>query len=80
MPTLSAMDLARRTHSAANTMPAKSPAAKKPAPRRDLLTQLALADIREPAELAASSRREACELTHRRVTENIDDLQQLLRK
>jgi phasin family protein len=42
--------------------------------------KLALADIRELAELAASSQREAYELMHRRITENIDDVQQLLRK
>ncbi|MBL0088268.1 MAG: phasin [Ideonella sp.] len=42
--------------------------------------KLALADIRELAELTASSQREAYELMHRRVTENIDDVQQLLRR
>jgi hypothetical protein len=42
--------------------------------------KLALADIRELAELSASSQREAYELMHRRITENIDDVQQLLRK
>jgi phasin family protein len=41
---------------------------------------LALADIRELAELAANSQREAFEIVHRRVTKNIDDVQQLLRK
>ena len=32
------------------------------------------------AELAANSQREAFEIVHRRVTENIDEVQQLLRK
>jgi len=41
---------------------------------------LALADIRELAALAADSQREAFDIVHRRVTENIDEVQQLLRK
>lgn len=42
--------------------------------------QLALADIRELAALAANSQREAFELVHGRVTKNIDEVQQMLRK
>jgi len=42
--------------------------------------ELALADIRELAALAASTQREAFEVVHRRVTEHIDEVQQMLRK
>jgi len=42
--------------------------------------ELALADIRELAALAASSQRDAFDIVHRRVTENIDEVQHLLRK
>jgi phasin family protein len=42
--------------------------------------ELALADIRELAELAANSQREAFDIVQQRVTENIDEVQQLLRK
>lgn len=42
--------------------------------------ELALADIRELAELAANSQREAFDIVKARVTANIDEVQQLLRK
>lgn len=42
--------------------------------------ELALADVRELAEAAAQSQREAFDLVHRRVTANIDEVQRLLRK
>lgn len=42
--------------------------------------QLALADIRELAALAAASQRDAFEIMHGRVTRNIEEVQQLLRK
>jgi len=42
--------------------------------------KLALNDLRELANLAASSQREAFELMQQRVAENIDEVQQLLRK
>ena len=42
--------------------------------------ELALTDIRELSALAASSQREAFEIVHGRVTKNIDEVQQLLRK
>ena len=42
--------------------------------------ELALVDIRELAAMAANSQREAFDILHRRVTENIDEVQQLLRK
>ncbi len=42
--------------------------------------KLALNDVRELADLAASSQREAFELVQQRVTENIDEVQRLLRK
>ncbi len=41
--------------------------------------KLALNDVRELAELAASSQREAFELVQQRVVENIDEVQRLLR-
>jgi len=42
--------------------------------------KLALDDVRELADLAASSQREAFELMQQRVAENIDEVQRLLRK
>lgn len=42
--------------------------------------QLALTDIRELAALAATSQREAFDIVQQRVTANIDEVQQLLRK
>lgn len=42
--------------------------------------EMALADVRELAEAAAKSQREAFELMHRRVSANIDEVQRLLRK
>ena len=42
--------------------------------------ELALADIRELADLAANSQREAFDIVQQRVTANIDEVQQLLRK
>jgi len=42
--------------------------------------QLALTDIRELAVLAANSQRDAFDIVHRRVTENIDEVQRLLHK
>jgi phasin family protein len=42
--------------------------------------KLALNDVRELADLAASSQREAFELVQQRVTENIDEVHRLLRK
>ncbi len=42
--------------------------------------ELALADIRELAELAATSQREAFELVQRRVVEHVDQVQKLLRE
>jgi len=41
---------------------------------------LTLNDLRELADLAARSQREAFELMQQRVAENIDEVQQLLRK
>jgi phasin family protein len=42
--------------------------------------ELALADIRELADLAANSQREAFDIVQQRVSANIDEVQQLLRK
>lgn len=42
--------------------------------------ELALADMRELAALAATSQREAFEVVQNRITKNIDEVQQLLRK
>ena len=42
--------------------------------------ELALADVRELAEAAANSQREAFDLVHRRVSANIEEVQRLLRK
>jgi phasin family protein len=42
--------------------------------------EMALADVRELAEAAAKSQREAFELVHQRVSANIDEVQRLLRK
>lgn len=42
--------------------------------------ELALADVRELADAAAQSQREAFDLVHRRVSANIDEVQRLLRK
>jgi len=42
--------------------------------------KLALNDVRELADLAASSQREAFELVRQRVAENIDEVQRLLHK
>ena len=42
--------------------------------------ELALTDIRELAAMAANSQREAFEIVHRRVTKDIDEVQQLLRE
>jgi hypothetical protein len=42
--------------------------------------EMALADVRELAEAAAKSRREAFDLVHRRVNANIEEVQRLLRK
>jgi phasin family protein len=42
--------------------------------------ELALADVRELAAMAAQSQREAFEIVQRRVTENVDEVQRLLRK
>lgn len=41
---------------------------------------MALADIRELAAVAANSQREAFDIVHRRVNENIDEVQRLLHK
>lgn len=41
---------------------------------------LALADVRQLADAAAQSQREAFELVHRRVSANIEEVQRLLRK
>jgi hypothetical protein len=42
--------------------------------------ELALADVRELATMAAVSQREAFEIVQRRVTENVDEVQRLLRR
>jgi len=42
--------------------------------------EMALADVRELADAAAKSQREAFELVHRRVSANIEEVQRLLRK
>lgn len=42
--------------------------------------EMALADLRELADAAAQSQREAFDLVHRRVSANIEEVQQLLRK
>ncbi|HRH85300.1 MAG TPA: TIGR01841 family phasin [Rubrivivax sp.] len=42
--------------------------------------EMALADVRELADAAAKSQREAFDLVHRRVTANIEEVQRLLRK
>ena len=42
--------------------------------------EMALADVRELADAAAKSQREAFDLVHRRVSANIDEVQRLLRK
>lgn len=42
--------------------------------------EMALADVRELADAAVQSQREAFDLVHRRVTANIDEVQRLLRK
>ena len=42
--------------------------------------KLALADVRELADLAARSQREAFELVQQRVAEHIDEVQRLLQK
>jgi len=42
--------------------------------------EMALADVRELAEAAAKSQREAFDLVHRRVNANIEEVQRLLRK
>jgi len=42
--------------------------------------KLALNDVRELANLAANSQREAFELVRRRVAENVDEVQRLLQK
>ena len=42
--------------------------------------EMALADVRELADAAAQSQREAFDLVHRRVSANIDEVQRLLRK
>lgn len=42
--------------------------------------EMALADVRELADAAAQSQREAFDLVHQRVTANIDEVQRLLRK
>ena len=42
--------------------------------------EMALADVRELAEAAAKSQREAFELVHQRVSANIEEVQRLLRK
>ena len=42
--------------------------------------ELALADVRELAAMAAVSQREAFEIVQRRVTENVDEVQRLLRR
>ena len=42
--------------------------------------EMALADVRELAEAAAKSQREAFDLVHQRVTANIEEVQRLLRK
>ena len=44
------------------------------------LDDLALADVRELAEAAAKSQREAFDLVHQRVNANIEEVQRLLRK
>jgi hypothetical protein len=42
--------------------------------------EMALNDVRELADAAAQSQREAFELVHRRVSANIEEVQRLLRK
>ena len=42
--------------------------------------EMALADVRELAEAAAKSQREAFDLVHQRVNANIEEVQRLLRK
>lgn len=42
--------------------------------------QLALADIRELADLAARSQRDAFDIVHRRINHNLDDVQRVLLK
>lgn len=42
--------------------------------------EMALADVRELAEAAAKSQREAFDLVHHRVNANIEEVQRLLRK
>lgn len=42
--------------------------------------EMALADVRELADAAAQSQREAFDLVHRRVSANIEEVQRLLRK
>lgn len=41
---------------------------------------MALADVRELADAAVQSQREAFDLVHRRVSANIEEVQRLLRK